>query len=53
MTEAEFALEAECHAFVPPDLVVVEVTHDLRFTGGQLALTDAAALRQPLVSFGL
>ena len=30
--------------FTPPAWCVAEVTHDERFTGGQLALTERAAL---------
>ena len=52
LAEAELR-EDQCRAFNPPDFVIAEVTHDLRFTGGQLAATDAAAVRQALRSFGL
>ena len=53
LAEAEFETEEECQSFVPPAFVIAEVTHDVRFTGGRLAVTDAADLRAALRSFGL
>lgn len=53
LAEAEFETEEECEAFIPPDFVVAEVTHDVRFTGGALVTTDAAGIRAALRAFGL
>ena len=44
LAEAEFDTAAQCADFTPPEFVVQEVTDDPRFTGGVLAVTDAAAL---------
>jgi CYTH domain-containing protein len=53
LAEAEFETEVAYEAFVPLPFVVAEVTDDLRFTGGRLAMTSAADLRGVLHSYGL
>ena len=53
LAEAEFDTEEECRAYPPPEFAVAEVTYDQRFTGGRLAVTDEAGLRQALQSFGI
>jgi CYTH domain-containing protein len=53
LAEIEFETEADYEAFKVPDFAVAEVTADRRFTGGQLAATDAAALRAALQSMGV
>lgn len=53
MAEAEFASEADLHAFVIPPFAIAEVTHDARFTGGSLVTMGRDELLQLLASFGL
>jgi CYTH domain-containing protein len=53
LAEAEFDTQQECTGFSPPQFVVAEVTHDVRFTGGALAAADASDVRDVLRSFGL
>jgi CYTH domain-containing protein len=48
LVEADFGSEDELGAFAPPDFVVREVSHDDRFSGGRLARTSAADLRDLL-----
>jgi CYTH domain-containing protein len=53
MAEAEFTSDTACDCFVPPSYCLVEVTDDLRFTGGHLARTDREELRGWLVELGV
>ena len=51
--EAEFADEKSLQAFEPPSFVVAEVTTDVRFTGGRLAVMTREELLQLLADFAL
>jgi CYTH domain-containing protein len=51
--EAEFETDDAMSAFVPPSYVVAEVTHDVRFTGGQLVQTTREMLKALLTVYGL
>lgn len=51
--EAEFETDEAMNAFVPPSYVVAEVTHDVRFTGGQLVQTTREQLKMWLTEYGL
>jgi CYTH domain-containing protein len=53
MAEAEFTSDTACVGFVPPSYCVVEVTDDLRFTGGHLARTDREELLGWLAELGI
>lgn len=48
LAEIEFETEQEFRAFPTPDFALRDVTDDIRFTGGRLIATDAAALRSLL-----
>lgn len=51
LAEAEFDTQADMDAFVPPGFVVADVTSDVRFTGGQLAVTGRSDLRETLAEY--
>ncbi|MCI0345007.1 MAG: hypothetical protein L0221_06110 [Chloroflexi bacterium] len=53
LAEIEFETSADEAAFEPSIAVVAEVTHDIRFTGGQLVVTTADELRLLLREFGI
>jgi len=53
LAESEFDSEEALQAFTPPPFVLAEVTGDARFTGGRLATTTPAQLREALAAFGL
>ena len=53
LAEAEFMSHKEMEAFMPPAWTIAEVTHDFRFTGGQLAHSDRDDLRRALASYGI
>ena len=53
LAEIEFDTAEELQSFAVPEFAVAEVTGDPRFTGGQLAVTDARGVRDALSSFGL
>jgi len=49
--EAEFETDEAMNTFVPPSYVVAEVTHDVRFTGGQLVQTTREQLKMWLTEY--
>lgn len=51
--EAEFDNDAALAAFVPPPTVVAEVTHDLRLTGGRLAVAMTSDVEAVLAEYGV
>jgi CYTH domain-containing protein len=53
LAEAEFAADAEAHAFSPPDYAAAEVTDDPRFTGGRLVRASRSELLCWLDEYGI
>lgn len=53
LAEAEFDDDGTMNVFRPPSWIVTEVTHDFRFTGGNLVTLSSADLRALLSPFGL
>lgn len=53
LAEAEFDSEADARAFAVPSRAVAEVTGDPGFTGGRLAVTTRAELRERLAAHGI
>lgn len=53
LAEAEFASDDAARDFVAPAGCVAEVTHDPRFTGGQLVVVTRSQLRGWLAGFGI
>jgi CYTH domain-containing protein len=53
LAEAEFNSEAEASALALPSLIVAEVSHDRRFTGGSLATASRQDLGKWLAEYGI
>jgi len=53
LAEAEFTTEEDETAFRPPPDAVAEVTADVRFTGGRLAMLTADGTADVLARFGI
>jgi CYTH domain-containing protein len=53
LAECEFEDDGTHNSFNPPSWALAEVTTDLRFTGGRLAMMSPADLPQMLSSFGV
>ncbi|MGI8870524.1 MAG: hypothetical protein ACR2F6_17175 [Mycobacteriales bacterium] len=51
--EVEFNDDAALASFVPPPTVVAEVTHDLRLTGGRLAVATTSDIETVLAEYGV
>jgi CYTH domain-containing protein len=53
LAEAEFDSAAEADALIIPSYIFREVSHDDRFTGGQLVRTSRQELKTRLLEFGI
>jgi CYTH domain-containing protein len=53
LAEAEFDSAAEADALVVPEFILREVTHDERFTGGQLVRASRPKLKKWLAEYGI
>ena len=51
LAEAEFTSAADADAFIPPDFILHEVTHDIRFTGGQLVCASRLSIETWLAEY--
>ena len=52
LAECEFEDDAAMHSFMPPSWILAEVTFDVRFSGGALAMMDPGKLPKLLSPFG-
>jgi len=53
LAEAEFDSDEEANALIVPDFILQEVTHDIRFTGGQLISASRPNLEAWLAEYGV
>jgi CYTH domain-containing protein len=53
MADVEFSTDKEAQAFLPPSVLVAEVTDDLRFTGGSLVRARRDDLLAWLAEYGI
>jgi hypothetical protein len=53
LADIEFTTDETARSFIPPPLVVAEVTEDARFTGGNLVRTHRHDLLAWLAEYGI